>query len=132
MSHAQIIKDVLASSYELSRAELIQRSGLTRAQVRKALPMLLKTKEVERWVDEQGVEYLSEGKEDKQCVEQSQGRYVDKEEFNRLLEHKNITGWYEGYAEGRRDAWKEVERAIGTMIRDFLGLGARDGVDEDE
>ena len=64
MSHAQIIKDVLASSYELSRAELIQRSGLTRAQVRKALPLLLKTKEVERWVDEQGVEYLSEGKED--------------------------------------------------------------------
>ena len=130
MSHASKIKEVLSNSYELSRADLIQRSGLTRAQVRKALPLLLKTKEVERHIDENGVEWLSEG--NSQCVEQSQGRYVDKEEFNRLLEHKNLTGWREGFDHGYSVAWEEIESAIGTMIRDFLGLGARDGVDEDE
>ena len=125
MSHAQIIKDVLASSYELSRAELIQRSGLTRAQVRKALPMLLKTKEVERWVDEQGVEYLSEGKEDKQCVEQSQGSGVEhqfhEEEF-RIRKESFDAGWEQGYEYAR----KEMQTEIGKRVLKLLGLGEQE------
>ena len=117
-SHADRIKEVLASSYELSRAELIQRSGLTRAQVRKALPILLKTKEVERHIDENGVEWLSEGKEDKQCVEQSQGSgaaQLHKEE-----------GYDEGYSDGYAIAWAQLELAIGIMIRKHLGISIGD------
>ena len=62
MTQAEIIKDVLANAYSISRAELVMRSGLTRDQVKKALLPLLKKGEVDRNIDSQGVEWLSAGK----------------------------------------------------------------------
>ena len=52
------IKTLLENSYELSRGEIIKKLGIDREQCRKPIAKLLEAKEIERRVDDNGVEWF--------------------------------------------------------------------------
>ena len=140
------IKTLLENSYELSRGEIIKKLGIDREQARKPITRLLEAKEIERRVDENGVEWFCAGnvgtavprKEEivgsfergievqferavagyEQCVKDSQGS--DTEPKGSYIE-----GYDDGYTAGGEDAWNEIESAIGAMIRKYLGIGEK-------
>jgi len=118
MTQAEIIKDVLANSYSISRAELVMRSGLTRDQVKKALLPLLKKGEVDRNIDSQGVEWLSAGKT--ADVLEFKKKEVTPPEVAEA--EARSEDWNRGYESGREDAWLEIGLALGSTLRKFLGL----------
>jgi len=132
------IKTLLENTYERTRGEISKKRGIDRKQCSKPITRLLEAKEIERRVDENGVEWFCAGdvgtavpkKEEiigsfergievqferavagyEQCVEPSQGsdRYEE--------------GFGDGMKLGYDDAWNEIESAIGAMIRKYLGI----------
>ena len=129
------IKTLLENSYELSRGEIIKKLGIDREQARKPITRLLEAKEIERRVDENGVEWFCAGdvgtavprKEEKQSVEASQGSYIGEADIEKMLTDKYQAGWNDGWGEGflvgDESAWRKIESAIGAMIRKYLGIG---------
>ena len=137
------IKTLLENSYELSRGEIIKKLNIDREQARKPITRLLEAKEIERRVDENGVEWfcilggerVPTGSfergievqferavaEYEQCVEASQGR----ETAQVHKEKAYIEGYGDGVNAGREEAWIEIECAIGAMIRKYLGIGEK-------
>lgn len=146
MTTAEKIKEALANSYELSRAELAMRTGLTREQIRWALPALLKAGEVERNIDDNGVEWLTEGGqgavtrtlkreevEVPERVEPSLGSYDEKalqRNFDKGWQEGFDSGWEGGCTYGYHNAWIDIEDKLGEMIRKFLGIELMEYEDE--
>lgn len=133
MSIKDDIKTLLENSYELSRGEIIKKLGIDKEQARKPITRLLEAKEIERRVDDNGVEwfcYVGEPtkreivvNEEEQCVKAPQPSYIGEADIEKMLEKKYEEGWYDGCTAGREDTWNEIESAIGAMIRKFLGIG---------
>ena len=135
------IKTLLENSYELSRGEIIKKLNIDREQARKPITRLLEAKEIERRVDENGVEWFCilggervptgsfergievqferavDGYE--QSVKASQGSRVEDKEAELAEEYA------EGHKDGYALAWREMEYAIGAMIRKYLGIGEK-------
>ena len=143
------IKTLLENSYELSRGEIIKKLGIDREQARKPITRLLEAKEIERRVDENGVEWFCAGdvgtavprKEEiigsfergievqferavagyEQCVEPSQGSHV--EEVAGFSVKWNNDDFTRGYKAGIKAERVEIERAIGKKVLELLGVG---------
>lgn len=154
MTTAEKIKEALANSYELSRAELAIRTGLTRDQVRWALPALLKAGEVERNIDDNGVEWLTEGGrgavtavpkreeveevEVPERVEPSQGSYkeetleahISKANSQDKYTNETFDAYATGFSAGYESAWRDIEDKLGAKIRGWLGVNLRSDSDE--
>lgn len=122
MTQAEMIKDVLANSYAISRAELVMRSGLTRDQVKKALLPLLRKGEVERNIDSQGIEWLSAGSTAE--VLEFKKKEVEPPEVEKAEDRAK--DWMEGYKAGREDTWTSIGLALGNALRTFLSLEKKD------
>ena len=139
MSIKDDIKTLLENSYELTRGEIIKKLGIDREQARKPITRLLEAKEIQRRVDDNGVEWFcilgevtpkkreivwkEEENKEEQCVKASQPSYIGEADIEEMLEKKYEEGWYDGCTAGREDTWNEIESAIGAMIRKFLGIG---------
>ena len=145
MCSSDLIKTLLENSYELSRGEIIKKLGIDREQARKPITRLLEAKEIERRVDENGVEWFCAGnvgtavprkeeivwkEEDskrflqelqEQRVEPSQGSHV--EEVAGLSVKWNNDDFTRGYKAGIKAERVEIERAIGKKVLELLGVG---------
>lgn len=130
MSMKDDIKNLLDNSYELSRAEIAKKLGVTREQVRKPLTKLLETKEIERRTED-GVEWFTiagtaqREKEWKEAVpelsvEDSLGRQV--EEGLKEIEDFSMERWNRGYKCGYEAAWEDVGMAIAKYLRKTLEI----------
>ena len=145
MSIKDDIKTLLENSYELSRGEIIKKLNIDREQARKPITRLLEAKEIERRVDENGVEwfcardvgtagarkeeiiwkeedskrFLQELQE--QRVEPSQGSHV--EEVAGFSVKWNNDDFMRGYKAGIKAERVEIERAIGKKVLELLGVG---------
>ena len=139
------IKTLLENSYELSRGEIIKKLGIDREQARKPITRLLEAKEIERRVDENGVEWFCAGnvgtavprkeeivwkEEDskrflqelqEQRVEPSQGSHT--EEVSGFSVKWNNDDFTRGYKAGIKAERVEIERAIGKKVLELLGVG---------
>ena len=136
------IKTLLENSYELSRGEIIKKLGIDREQARKPISKLLEAKEIERRVDDNGVEWFCfvgeptpkrEGivwkEEDnkrflqelqKQSVEASQGSGIEVAGFSARWNNDDYT---KGYEDGKRQSRVDIEYAIGKKVLELLGVG---------
>ena len=131
MSIKDDIKNLLDNSYELSRAEIVNKLGATREQVRKPLTKLLEAKEIERRVED-GVEWFTSAGvaekeeewkkelEEPQRVEPSLGSQV--EEGLREIEEFSMERWNRGYKSGYEAAWEDVGIAIAKYLRKTLEI----------
>jgi len=118
MSIKEDIKNLLDNSYELSRAEIVNKLGATREQVRKPLTKLLEAKEIERRVED-GVEWFTTIVEEHR-VETSLGSQV--EEGLREIEEFSMERWNRGYKSGYEAAWEDVGIAIAKYLRKTLEI----------
>lgn len=119
------IKNLLDNSYELSRAEIANKLGATREQVRKPLTKLLEAKEIERRVED-GVEWFTSATEEHR-VEQSQGSQVESavnevDEGLREIEEFSMERWNRGYTRGYEQAWLDIGEALALKARELLGI----------
>ena len=123
MSLKEDIKNLLDNSYELSRAEIASKLGVTREQARKPLTKLLEAKEIERRVED-GVEWFTTlgvtEDEAVQRVETSLGSQV--EEGLREIEEFSMERWNRGYKAGYEAAWDDIGEALALKFREILGV----------
>lgn len=119
MSLKEDIKNLLDNSYELSRAEIASKLGVTREQARKPLTKLLEAKEIERRVED-GVEWFTSAAEEEQSVEGSLGSQV--EEGLREIEEFSMERWNRGYKRGYEQAWDDIGEAIVKALRKVLEI----------
>lgn len=119
MSLKEDIKNLLDNSYELSRAEIASKLGVTREQARKPLTKLLEAKEIERRVED-GVEWFTSAAEEEQSVETSLGSQV--EEGLREIEEFSMERWNRGYKAGYEAAWDDIGEALALKFREILGV----------
>lgn len=119
MSLKEDIRNLLDNSYELSRAEIASKLGVTREQARKPLTKLLEAKEIERRVED-GVEWFTTAVEEEQSVEPSLGSQV--EEGLKEIEEFSMERWNRGYKCGYEAAWEDVGMAIATYLRKTLEI----------
>ena len=125
MAIKEDIKNLLDNSYELSRAEIVNKLGATREQVRKPLTKLIEAKEIERRVED-GVEWFTSAteepcvEEEPQRVEPSLGSQV--EEGLREIEEFSMERWNRGYKRGYEQAWLDIGEALALKARELLGI----------
>ena len=119
MSLKEDIKNLLDNSYELSRAEIASKLGVTREQARKPLTKLLEAKEIERRVED-GVEWFTSAAEEEQSVETSLGSQV--EEGLKEIEEFSMERWNRGYKAGYEAAWDDIGEALALKFREILGV----------
>ena len=123
MSLKEDIKNLLDNSYELSRAEIASKLGVTREQARKPLTKLLEAREIERRVED-GVEWFTTAVEEEQSVGGSQASYVENEVDAGLREMEMFRheSFSRGYKAGYEVAWEDIGEALALKFREILGV----------
>ena len=124
MAIKEDIKYMLDNSYELSRAEIVNKLGVTREQARKPITKLLEAKEIERRVDVNGIEWFTSATEEHR-VEPSQASQVEEavnEVDEGLIEEFSMELWNRGYKRGYEQAWLDIGEALALKARELLGI----------